>query len=56
MKLKTYIVRFSPHHTVKVRSYTSQGARAQAWKSVEGGYKYGWSKSEFLKNARVVLD
>jgi hypothetical protein len=54
MKLKTYIVRFSPHHTVKARAYTAQGARAQAWKTVEGGYKYGWkSKADFMRNAKV---
>ena len=56
MKLKTYIVRFSPHHTAKVQAYTAKGARNQAWGSVAGGYKYGWkSKADFMRNAKVEL-
>jgi len=51
-RLKTYKVYYSGHASAKVRAYTTTGARRQAWNMLEG-FKYGWSKSDFMKNATV---
>jgi len=53
-KLKTYIVRYSSHATAKVKAFTAAGARQQAWKMLGGGHKYGWSRREFMKKAKVL--
>jgi len=51
-KLKTYKIWYSNRSASKVRAYSVQGARKQAW-AMLGGFKYGWSKADFLKNATV---
>ena len=53
-RLKIYIVRYSPKATAKVKAFTAAGARQQAWQMLGGGYKYGWTKSEFMRKAKVL--
>ena len=54
MKLKIYYVWLSQHTKYKVRAYSKKGARQQAWKKLAGGYKYGWTRADFLKNATTT--
>lgn len=51
-KLKTYKVYYSGRSTAKVRAYSAEGARKQAW-AMLGGFRYGWSKADFMRNATV---
>lgn len=55
-KLKEYKVSYSPHTYCKVKAFTANGARRQAWDAIKGKltYTYGWTKSEFLKKAKVI--
>lgn len=50
--IKTYRVYYSGRSSAKVKALSAQGARKQAW-SMLGGFKYGWSKSDFMKNATI---
>ena len=49
-KLRVYKVWYSSHSNIKVRAFTKDGARQQAWDSLKG-YKYGWVRKDFMKNA-----
>ena len=51
-KLKTYKVWYSGRSASKVRAYSAQGARQQAWAMLDG-FRYGWSKADFIRNATV---
>jgi len=51
-KLKTYKVWYSNRSAGKVKAYSAQGARKRAWAMLDG-FRYGWSKADFMKNARV---
>ena len=51
-KLKTYKVWYSSRSSAKVRAYSAQGARKQAWTMLDG-FRYGWSKADFMKNATI---
>jgi len=54
-KLKTYLVWYTNRHKAKVRAFTADGARRQAWRLIAGGFTYGWTRSDFLKNATVEV-
>lgn len=49
-----YIVVLSKHATHKVAASSPIAARKKVWDYMAGGYTYGWTKSDFLKNAKVV--
>jgi len=49
--LKTYKVYYSGHSGATVKSRSVAGARKKAW--TMGAFKYGWTKSDFLRNADV---
>ena len=51
-KLKVYKVYYSGRSSAKVKAFSADGARKQAWNML-GGFKYGWSKGDFMKNATV---
>jgi len=51
-KLKTYKVWYSDKSASKVRAFSAQSARQQAW-SMLSGFRYGWSKADFMRNATV---
>jgi len=51
-KLHTYKVWYSNHSSCKARAYSLQGAREQAWEAL-GGFKFGWTKKDFMKNSSV---
>lgn len=50
--INTYRVYYSGRSSAKVRARTANGARKQAW-SMLGGFRYGWSRSDFMRNATV---
>jgi len=52
-KLHTYLVRLSPHSSYKVRAFSIKGARQQVWRDIGSGYRYGWTKSDFMKRVPV---
>lgn len=51
-KLKVYRVWYSNRASAKVRAYSVQGARRQAWEGL-GAFRYGWGKADFMRNATV---
>ena len=51
-KVKAYKVWYSGRSSVKVRAYSAQGAKKQAW-NLLGQFKYGWSMADFMKNATI---
>lgn len=53
-KVKTYKVWYAGHSSGKVRAMSASGARQRAW-ALLGGFKYGWSKSDFMRNADVEI-
>lgn len=52
-KIKTYTVRVSEHTRLKVRAKSIVNARKRAWEMIAGKHTYGWTKQDFLRNARV---
>jgi len=52
--LKTYKVYYSGHSSAKVKAYNATGAKRQAWEMLKG-FKYGWTKSDFMKNATITV-
>jgi len=53
-RLRVYKVWYSRHSSMKVRAFTREGAKRQAWEALRG-YKYGWTRKDFMKNASVEL-
>lgn len=51
-RVKTYKVWYGGHSSGRVRATTASGARRKAW-SLLGGFKYGWSRSDFMRNSTV---
>ena len=52
--MKTYKVWFSNHTNTIVTASSKKEARERAWSfELEGNYKYGWKKEDFLRNATV---
>ncbi len=52
---RKYIVRLSSHTTQAVMASSPSSAKRKVWKDIEDGYTYGWSKSSFMRSARVEL-
>lgn len=52
-KVNSYKVRVSEHFIVRVRAKSITNARKRAWEMMASGHTYGWSKQDFLRNARV---
>lgn len=52
-KISTYKVWYSNNATTIVKAKSASGARQQAWRELRGGYTYGWTRSDFLRNATV---
>ena len=51
-KVRIYKVWYGGHSSGRVRAKSSLGARRKAW-ALLGGFKYGWSKADFMRNATV---
>jgi hypothetical protein len=49
-----YLVVLSKHATHKVTARSPAEARKKVWDYMKSGYTYGWSRNDFLKNAKVV--
>lgn len=52
-KLKAYYVYYTSRSKAKVKALSASGARKKAWDML-GGYRYGWTREKFLKEAKVV--
>ena len=52
IEMHTYKVYYSGRSSARVRASTVSIARRKAWEML-GGFKYGWSRSDFMKNATV---
>lgn len=52
VSINTYRVYYSGRSSARVKARTANGARKQAWRML-GGFKYGWSRSNFMRNATV---
>jgi len=52
--IKTYKVYYAGRSSAKVRAKSASGARLKAW-SMLGGFRYGWTKSDFMRNSDVEL-
>ena len=52
-KLHSYIVWASPRARLIVHAKSAQNARERAWNLIKDGYRYGWTRKDFLKNAKV---
>lgn len=53
-KISTYYVWASKHMKFRVRAYNTVNARKNAWSMMIKGYRYGWTREDFLKNATVT--
>ena len=53
MKINQYKVKLSNHASVLVRAYTVKGAGRQVWDDIRRGFRYGWERKDFLKDAHV---
>jgi hypothetical protein len=49
-----YLVVLSKNATHKVTANSPASARKLVWEYMSRGYTYGWTKGDFLKNAKVV--
>jgi len=52
-EMHTYKVYYSGRSSAKVKASSVAIARRKAW-AMLNGFKYGWSKSDFLRNASVT--
>ena len=52
--MKSYKVWFSKHSYTLLTASSKKEARERAWSfELEGNFKYGWKKEDFIKNATV---
>lgn len=49
-----YLVVLSKNATHKIEASSPASARRKVWDYMGKGYAYGWTKGDFLKNAKVV--
>jgi hypothetical protein len=51
--MKEYKIWISTRTNIKVLASSRKEAKELAWREIEDGFTYGWTKEEFLKSATV---
>ena len=50
MKIKTYIVRLTPHTYYRIRAKSKENAMRNVWDKIKKAYRYGYNNWQDFKN------